>query len=155
MELFAIGEIARRAGVAASTIRYYEQIGLLPPANRVNTKRRYNLSILEKINVIRMAQQAGLTIAEIQTLLHDFPVDTPPSERWETLATKKIVELDEVIQQAQAMKDLLEKTLQCHCVKIEDCARVEENPDTGEVVVKSGCGTNNPERAHIIPLSQF
>lgn len=155
MEVFAIGEIAHRAGVAASTIRYYEQIGLLPPAKRVNTKRRYDASILQKISVIRMAQQAGLSIAEIQTLLHDFPVDTPPSERWETLAVKKIVELDEVIQQAQAMKSLLEKTLQCHCVKIEDCARVEENPDTGEVEVKASCGTDNLDKTNIIFLSQF
>ena len=155
MELFAIGEVARRARVAASTIRYYEQIGLLPPAKRVNTKRRYDLSILEKINVIRIAQQAGLTIAEIQTLLYDFPVDTPPSERWETLAAKKIVELDEIIRQAQAMKDLLEKTLQCHCVKIEDCAQVEENPDTGEVILRAGCGANRSERSPIILLPQL
>jgi MerR family redox-sensitive transcriptional activator SoxR len=139
METFGIGEIARRAGVAASTIRYYEGIGLLPPAKRLNTKRRYDLSILEKINVIKMAQQAGLSIAEIQTLLHDFPVDTPPSERWETLAVKKIVELDAVIQQAQAMKSLLQQTLQCQCATIEDCATTRENADTGEITLEAGC----------------
>ncbi|MBK8135581.1 MAG: MerR family transcriptional regulator [Chloroflexi bacterium] len=130
MQLLGIGEIARRAGVATSTIRYYERIGLLPPSNRVNTKRRYDTGILQKLSVIRMAQQAGLTIAEIQTLLHDFPVDTPPSERWQALAVTKIVELDELIKQLRAMKSLLEQTLQCHCSTIEECAKVEDNLHT-------------------------
>lgn len=134
MQLLGIGEIARRAGVATSTIRYYERIGLLPPSKRVNTKRRYDTAILQKLRVIRMAQHAGLTIAEIQTLLHDFPVDTPPSERWQALAVTKIVELDNLMKQIQAMKSLLEQTLQCHCSTIEECAKVKDNskPDTAE-----------------------
>lgn len=122
MQMFGIGELARKAGMATSTIRYYERIGLLPPSKRVNTKRRYDITILQKLSVIRMAQHAGFTIAEIQTLLHDFPVDTPPSERWQGLASKKIVELNELINRVQAMKSLLEQTLQCHCSTLEECA---------------------------------
>lgn len=125
MQLFAIGEVSRQTGVPTSTIRYYERIGLLPPSKRINTKRRYDPGILEKLGVIRMAQQAGLSIAEIQTLLHDFPVDTPPSERWQTLAVTKIAELDAQMVQIQAMKRLLQHTLECHCATIEDCAKVE------------------------------
>ncbi len=132
MQLMGIGEIARRAGVAASTIRYYERIGLLPPSKRVNTKRRYDTAILQKLGVIRMAQRAGLSIAEIQTLLHDFPVDTPPSERWQALAVTKIAELDDLLQQIQAMKRLLEQTLRCQCPVIEDCAPTEGNVDLRE-----------------------
>lgn len=127
MQLFAIGEISRQAGIPTSTIRYYERIGLLPPSKRVNTKRRYDAGILEKLGVIRMAQQAGLSIAEIQTLLHDFPVDTPPSERWQALAVTKIAELDALMEQIQGMKRLLQHTLECHCATIEDCARIETN----------------------------
>lgn len=141
MQLFGIGEIARRAGVATSTIRYYERIGLLPPCKRVNTKRRYDTSILQKLNVIHMGQNAGLTIAEIQTLLHEFPVDTPPSERWQALAVKKIADLDELMNRVQAMKSLLEQTLQCHCSTIDDCANAEANADTGKIEIKAGCGT--------------
>lgn len=140
MQMFGIGELARQAGMATSAIRYYERIGLLPPSKRVNTKRRYDESTLQKLSVIRMAQHAGFTIAEIQTLLHEFPVDTSPSERWQGLASKKIVELNELINRVQAMKSLLEQTLQCHCVRIEDCATVEANMDTGEVRVATCCG---------------
>jgi MerR family transcriptional regulator, redox-sensitive transcriptional activator SoxR len=141
MQMYAIGEIARKAGVAVSTIQYYERIGLLPPSKRVNTKRRYDLSILQKLSVIRMAQHAGFTIAEIQTLLHDFPVDTPPSVRWQALAGRKIFELNEAMQRIQEMKSLLEQTLQCHCLTIEDCAKIDENTATGVVDVNPCCGT--------------
>ncbi|MEO8610141.1 MAG: MerR family transcriptional regulator [Chloroflexota bacterium] len=153
MQIFGIGELARKAGMPTSTIRYYERIGLLPPSKRVNTKRRYDASILQKLSVIRMAQHAGFTIAEIQTLLHDFPVDTPPSERWHGLASKKIVELDELISRAEAMKSLLEQTLQCHCLTIEACAEVEANNDTGEVRVKRCCGIETlPNTLIVMPL---
>lgn len=140
MQLFAIGEISKMSGVESSTIRYYERIGLLPPSKRVNTKRRYDSSILEKLGLIRMARSAGLTIAEIQALLNDFPIDTPPSERWQSLAVKKIVELDEVIKRVQVMKTLLERTLQCHCSTLDHCAGIEENILTGKVDVKPQCG---------------
>lgn len=122
MGRFGIGEIAHRAGIAASTIRYYEQIGLLPPAKRVSGKRRYDVSILQEIRLIRLAKQAGLTIEAIQTLLHDFPVDTPPSTRWADVAAAKIAELDERMMQIQAMKALLEKALDCQCPTLDDCS---------------------------------
>lgn len=132
MQLFGIGELARRAGVAASAIRYYERIGLLPPSRRVNTKRRYDSTILSRISLIRTAQQAGFTIAEIQTLLYDFPLNTPPSQRWHALAGKKIVELDELIGRVQAMKALLEQTLHCQCSTIDECAGIEEGKSLSE-----------------------
>lgn len=153
MQMFGIGELARRAGMATSTIRYYERIKLLPPSKRVNTKRRYDETILQKLSVIKLAQHAGFTIAEIQTLLHDFPVDTPPSQRWQGLASKKIIELNELMNRVETMKSLLEQTLQCHCLTIEECAKVEENLDTGEVGVKPCCGTEAESSTQMIALS--
>jgi MerR family redox-sensitive transcriptional activator SoxR len=126
MKNLGIGEIARRSGIATSTIRYYERIGLLPPSKRVSGKRRYDASILQKIGLIRLAKQAGLTIEEIQTLLYEFPVDTPPSERWTVLATKKITELDALMAQIQAMKAILEQTLSCECPTLDDCGADEQ-----------------------------
>lgn len=118
---FSIGEIANQVGIAPSAIRYYEEIGLLPPARRVSGKRRYDEGILQKLGIILMAKSAGLTIEEIQMLLHEFPEDTPPSARWEVLATKKITELNQRMAQIQQMKALLEKTLECECPTMDDC----------------------------------
>lgn len=123
MQTYGIGEIARQAGVAPSTIRYYERIGLLPPAPRVSGKRRYQADILKKLGVIRLAKMAGFSIGEIQTLLHNFPTDTPASERWQVLSAQKIVEINALILQAQAMKAVLAHTLDCRCDNLDDCAR--------------------------------
>jgi MerR family redox-sensitive transcriptional activator SoxR len=126
MQMFAIGEIARQTQVATSTIRYYERIGLLPAAKRVNGRRRYDAAILPKLRVIRLAQRAGFTIAEIQTLLHEFPADTPPATRWQALAGTKLVELDELLNEVQRKQHTLEQTLLCRCSSLEECAGNEQ-----------------------------
>jgi DNA-binding transcriptional MerR regulator len=122
MSHFGIGEIARRAGVATSTIRYYERIGLLPRSQRVSGKRRYDGSILKTLTVIRLTQEAGFSLAEIGALLYDFPADAPPAQRWHTVADQKIEELDAVIRQAQLRKAFLEKTRECRCSTLDECA---------------------------------
>ena len=124
---WTIGDVVERAGVAASTIRYYEEIELLPPARRVNGRRRYDQAILEKLNTIRLAQRAGYTLDEIQTLLHDFPADTPPSARWQAMAQEKLQELDERMRTIQAMKAMLERTLECECETLEECGERTED----------------------------
>ena len=80
-----IGEIARRAGVRPSAIRYYEEVGLLPRARRVAGQRRYDASILDRLAIVRLAQHVGLQIREIKWLLNDVP-GRPPPERWRQLA---------------------------------------------------------------------
>ena len=79
MEELAIGEVARRAGIQPSALRYYESIGLMPAPKRVSGRRRYEESTVQMLKVIQLAQQAGFTVAEIQTLLHGFAPDTPPA----------------------------------------------------------------------------
>src|SRR5579859_1151813 len=95
-----IGQVAHKAGLNPSAIRYYERIGLLPRPPRTGGQRRYQASVLQKLGIIQMARQAGFTIAEVEMLLHDFPIDTPPSVRRETLANKKLSEIDALIERA-------------------------------------------------------
>ncbi len=119
---FSIGEIARRAGVAASAIRYYERIGLLPPPARVSGKRRYDLSILGTLALIWAAQAAGFSLVEIDALLYGFPADMPPGERWLSFADRKIAELEAAIEQAHRQKAFLETVRDCHCPTLDHCA---------------------------------
>jgi MerR family transcriptional regulator, redox-sensitive transcriptional activator SoxR len=116
-----IGEVAKRAGLRASAIRYYERIGLLPKAERVSGRRRYDESVLNRLAVIELAQQAGFTLGETQVLLNGFSADTAPSARWQRLARKKIPEVEELIARAQGMKRLLEEGLDCECLTLEQC----------------------------------
>jgi MerR family redox-sensitive transcriptional activator SoxR len=118
----AIGEVARRAGINASAIRYYEQTGLLAKPERVTGRRRYGHEVLELLAVVRVAQQAGFTLAETRTLLHGFSAETPPSERWRQLAAEKLPQLEAQIERTLAMKRLLERGLRCDCLSLEDCA---------------------------------
>ena len=92
MEELAIGEVARRAGIRPSALRYYESIGLLPAPRRVNGQRRYDERTVQLLKIVRLAQHAGFTVAEIQVLLHGFAPDTPPAARWQPLAQQKIAE---------------------------------------------------------------
>jgi len=120
----SIGEVARRSGVRSSTLRYYESVGLLPAPERVNGRRRYGGEVLLLLLVIRVAQQAGFTLAEIRTLLHGFSPDTPPSARWRALAREKLTEVDALVERVLGMKDLLERGLRCECLRLEDCSLV-------------------------------
>ncbi len=122
MKTMTIGEVAREADVRTSAIRYYESVGVLPVPQRVNGRRRYDYEVLELLAVVRVAQQAGFSIAEVRTLLHGFSEEVPPSERWRTLASTKLPEVEALIERALGMKRLLERGLRCECLRIEDCA---------------------------------
>ena len=122
----AIGEVARRAGINASAIRYYEKAGLLVEPARANGRRRYGPEVLDLLAMIRVAQRAGFTVAETRTLMDGFSAQDPPSERWRVLAREKLSEVEALIVRARAMKRLLERGLRCECLSIEDCALLEE-----------------------------
>ena len=62
MENLTISEVTRRTGVPASTLRYYESVGLLPAPARVSGHRRYGAEVLNQLAVIRLAQEAGFTM---------------------------------------------------------------------------------------------
>ena len=129
-----IGEVARRAGIRPSALRYYESAGVLPEPERENGRRRYGPEVLELLAVVRVAQQAGFTIAEIRTLLHGFTAETPPSERWRELASEKLPEVEALIRRSLGMKRLLERGLRCDCLRLEDCALVRcEDPPTSQL----------------------
>lgn len=124
MENLSIGEVARRAGIQPSALRYYESIGLMPTPQRVSGRRRYDESTVQMLRIVQLAQSAGFSIADIQVLLHGFDTNTPPAARWQPLASRKIAELDAQILRAQQMKRILEKGLNCDCLRLEDCAVV-------------------------------
>jgi MerR family redox-sensitive transcriptional activator SoxR len=116
-----IGELARRAGLNASAIRYYEAIELLPAPPRVSGKRRYDQSALTRLQVIDLAQRAGFTLAETRTLLEGISSNTPPSQVWQGLARRKLPEVEALIARGNAMKRLLNEGLECGCMSLEQC----------------------------------
>lgn len=114
-----IGEVAQIIGVATSTLRYYESIGLLPAPQRVNGRRQYSADVLPLLTMIQLAKDANFTLDEIQEFIHGFPVDMPLSERWRAIAARKLREIDAAIRQAQETRALLEETLYCPYLHFE------------------------------------
>jgi len=122
MEYMTIGDVARRARVNASALRYYERIGLLPGVTRVSGQRRYTQETLTRLALIRMAQEAGFTLDDVAVLMNGFPEDSPPAERWQELARRKLPEVDAMIRRMQTVRQVLEESLMCDCLTLDACA---------------------------------
>jgi len=117
----SIGEVAARAGIKASSIRYYESLGVLPAPERVSGQRRYEPGVLGRLTVIAVAQEAGFSLAEIRELLEGSDSGRP-SERLQTLARSKLPEVESLIVRAEAMKGWLEAASDCECATLDICA---------------------------------
>jgi MerR family redox-sensitive transcriptional activator SoxR len=128
MGTLTIGEVARRAGLRTSALRYYEEVGVLPPATRVRGQRRYDEAVLARLAVIRLAQELGFSVAEIRSLVEGFDDVGVPSGRWREMATSKLTEVDALITRAEQMKQLLQESLRCGCLTLDSCAIVLQSP---------------------------
>lgn len=118
-----IGEVARRAGLATSAIRYYEREGLLPRAPRVSGRRRYGPQVLERLSIIAMAKRAGFTLQEIRTLLGGMGGGRRATQRLAALANRKLPEIEASIQRLQQIHRLLQAAAHCQCPSLSACAR--------------------------------
>jgi DNA-binding transcriptional MerR regulator len=107
-ELMTIGEVARRAQVATSTIRYYERRGLLSADARQSGQRRYRIETLRRLVFIGMMQDIGLTLDEVSGILHAATV-----AEWKAIAGQRLEALDEQIAQLQHARGLLAGALWC------------------------------------------
>lgn len=118
-----IGEVALRAGLRTSAIRFYESAGLLPAPPRTAGRRDYAPDVLARLAVIQFAQRAAFTLGEIRELFSVRAGERPISARWKRLASAKLVELDSVIARAEAMKRELQQARRCGCIEVEQCGR--------------------------------
>lgn len=116
-----IGQLAKESGFAASAIRYYETAGILPRPARVSGQRRYDRSALERLAVVERAQACGFSLAETRQLFFGFQEGVAPSERWQSIAQRKIAQLDELSRKIAATRQLLARP--CMCRDLAECGR--------------------------------
>ncbi|MFN8162153.1 MAG: MerR family transcriptional regulator [Solirubrobacterales bacterium] len=117
-----IGEVARRAGVATSAIRYYERIGLLPEPDRLGGQRRYDPDVIGKIGFIGVAQSAGFRLREIKQLIEGVDGAIGMGEQLRALSSQKLGEVEALLERTQAMKGWLEVARECGCATPAECA---------------------------------
>ena len=116
-----IGEVASRAQVPASTLRYWEDSGLFAAPGRVGGKRRYDQQTLRQISLVVLIKRAGFTLAETRTVLAGLADRTPPPEIWRELAERKLPEIRQTLAESEAMEKILERGLRCDCLTVDDC----------------------------------
>lgn len=120
----SIGEVSRRTGVPASTLRYYERVGVLPRPHRASGQRRYEEEVILQIALIQLAQQVGFTLQEVHDLFGDFSDPHRMGRRFRAVSSRKLAEIDALIDRAQRMKVLLEEGRRADCLRPQDSAIV-------------------------------
>lgn len=128
-----IGEVAKRAGVATSRIRYYERIGLLPEPQRYGGQRRYSPEVLGRLGFIGVAQSAGFKLREIRELLAGIDDADGMAKRMRSLSEQKLSEVEKLLERTKAMKGWLEVAKECGCATPEECALFPDSDEAASV----------------------
>jgi MerR family redox-sensitive transcriptional activator SoxR len=122
-EFLSIGEVAARAGIAPSALRYYEAEGLIASTRTAGKQRRFHRDMLRRIAFVRVAQRVGLTIEEIRGALATLPSSrTPTKSDWERLSQAWRPRLDEQIAVLERLRDKLTSCIGCGCLSFKSCA---------------------------------
>lgn len=137
MEYLTIGELASRAGVATSALRFYESKGLITSERTDGNQRRYHRAILRRVALIRAGQEVGLTLGEIGSALATLPHDaTPTKQDWQRLSRGWQSRLDRQIAELTALRNELSDCIGCGCLSLKSCAIF--NPS--DVIASRGTG---------------
>jgi MerR family transcriptional regulator, redox-sensitive transcriptional activator SoxR len=124
MAQLTISQVARQIRLRPSAIRYYEKIGLLPPAERVSGQRRYTAVVLYRLAIIQRSRQLGFTLNEIRHLFFGFRDITRPSQRWRKLSRRKLAELDHLMDAIKMVRSVLKQLLtKCRCDTLDQCGK--------------------------------
>jgi MerR family redox-sensitive transcriptional activator SoxR len=143
-QLLSVGEVAARAGVAVSTLHFYESKGLIESLRSTGNQRRYARGVLRHVAVIKAAQRLGIPLAAIAEALRSLPEGrTPTAADWKRLSASWKAELDERIAGLIALRDHLDGCIGCGCLSVAACPL--RNP--GDVLSKQGPGARLLSRA--------
>ena len=122
LPLLTIGEVARRSGVAASALRFYEERGLIASERAGSGHRRYSRAVLRRIAFIVFAQRIGLTLDEIGAELAKLPSDRAPTRRdWSRLTRTWTARIDQRIAELERLKIGLTECIGCGCLSLDRC----------------------------------
>ena len=136
-DYLTIGQLAERAGVATSALRYYEERGLIRSMRTEGNQRRYERSMLRTVSVIKAAQEVGLTLTEIGSALDSLPDGrSPTKEDWSRLAKRWRSGIDQRIAELEALRDDLGDCIGCGCLSLTSCSLL--NPEDRAAAAGTG-----------------
>ncbi|WP_344173400.1 redox-sensitive transcriptional activator SoxR [Pilimelia columellifera] len=138
-QLLTISEVVRRSGFAASALRYYESVGLVPATRTGGGQRRYERAVLRRLAFIRAARNVGLTLDEIRAELSELPRErTPTKADWSRISRRWRGRLTEQIAALTALRDGLDSCIGCGCLSLRQCG--VSNPRDAVAAEGGGAG---------------
>jgi MerR family redox-sensitive transcriptional activator SoxR len=141
--MLSVGDVAKRSGVAVSTIHFYESKGLISSIRTQGNQRRYTPGILRYIAIIKVAQRAGIPLDEIQEALGDYqPLVRVTAAQWRSVASRWRLNLDDRINRLQRLRDELDRCIGCGCLSLTECPLRNPNDE----LVQEGPGPHLLER---------
>jgi MerR family redox-sensitive transcriptional activator SoxR len=133
----SIGELAKRSGIAASALRYYEEQGLIHCTRTSGQQRQFSKDTLRRVAFIRAAQTAGLNLQDIKSALDSLPEQrTPTKQDWQRLSSSWKPMIQERINALLALRDQFSACIGCGCLSLKSCALY--NPD--DIAQNKGSG---------------
>jgi MerR family redox-sensitive transcriptional activator SoxR len=127
-ELLTVGEMSRRTGVAASALRFYEELGLIAAVRTGGNQRRYARHMLRRVSLISVAKRLGIPLADVQSAFADVPLDTTPSHAdWQRASRRWKAHLEERRRGIERLERELTGCIGCGCLSMKACGLL--NPD--------------------------
>jgi DNA-binding transcriptional MerR regulator len=123
----SIGQLAQRAGLNASAIRFYERNAILPQPQRVSGQRRYSEDALGRLRIIDVARHAGFSLEEIKVLLASTDGGAPAHQQLQDLAARKLPDIDALIEGAGLVRAWLSTASACGCSTLDVCGLFAED----------------------------
>lgn len=141
--ILTIGEVSRRSGLPASTLHFYESIGLISSTRTAGNQRRYVAGVLRYLSIIKVAQRVGIPLDEIRDTIGPFrPGVKPTSRQWKQAAERWRATLSDRITRLERLRDELEGCIGCGCLSLQDCPL--RNPE--DVLGEQGPGPHILDR---------
>jgi MerR family transcriptional regulator, redox-sensitive transcriptional activator SoxR len=135
-----VGQVAERSGVAVSTLRFYEEQGLVASRRTPGNQRRYPREVLRRVAFIRASQAVGIPLRRIKAALDQLPDGRTPTRRdWERLSQAWRDDLDDQIGRLQRLRDNLSGCIGCGCLSLGRCKLM--NPE--DILGRQGPGARN------------
>ncbi len=129
----SVGDLARRSGVAASAIRYYDELGLIFSHRTSGNQRRYHRAMLRRVAFIKAAQSAGIPLSEIGDVLDALGTrEAPTAAMWESASQRWVDDLNRRIALLERMRDLMGSCVGCGCLSMTDCHLLNPGDEMGK-----------------------
>ena len=121
-QLLSIGEVAKRSGVAASALRFYEERGLIRSEREGSGQRHFPREVLRRIAFIVFAQRIGLSLEEIGDELAKLPPHRAPTGKdWSRLSKTWTARIDERVAELERLRAGLTQCIGCGCLSLDRC----------------------------------